>query len=515
MSLDSLQADLAPLDLSDAPPAGFQLASKIGVPMAEVSVISGDGGAGKSTAAQELAAIQANIAALNAARWEAGLFVDWTDFWLKDRSAPEWLFEDVLARGRGHSIYAKHGTGKSLFALWISMELVKSGHVVIYADYEMGADDLFDRLSDMGHGPETDLQRLRYLLLPDLQPLNSAGGAQEFGAILDEVQAGWPDRHVVAVIDTIGRAVVGEENSNDTILGFYRHTGMELRRRGVTWVRLDHAGHEGTHARGGSAKGDDVDVVWQLSPTDNGIELHADKRRMSWVPEKVALSLVTDPVLRYVPVAQSWPTGTYEAAEALDRLGVPLGESSRSAQDLLKGAGKGRRKQVVLAALKYRQTLAKGPETPREPPREPPFVAEMGTTPGTTTQIPSPYGAEPPPEPVGTTPAEPVGTTGSPHRGPSVPAPVSDPDGVTALPADTARESARMVGVPHHGSGTSGTGGAEDADEQLVGIILGALRDGSMSPDTDPGGDSPEVRAAFVEALRLMRGAPDSLATAP
>ena len=44
-------------------------------------------------------------------------FVDWGDFWGKDRTAPEWLYEDVLARGRGHAIYAKHGTGKSLFAL--------------------------------------------------------------------------------------------------------------------------------------------------------------------------------------------------------------------------------------------------------------------------------------------------------------------------------------------------------------------------------------------------------------
>lgn len=39
----------------------------------------------------------------------------------------------------------------------------------------------------------------------------------------------------------------------------------------------------------------------------------------------------------------------------------------------------------------------------------------------------------------------------------------------------------------------------------LVGILFDALQDGSMSPDTDPGDDSPDVRAAWVEALRLHR----------
>jgi len=289
-------------------------------------------------------------------------FIDWEDFWAKDRTEAEWALEDVLARGRGHSIYARHGTGKSLFTLWACIEMVKAGYVVIYADWEMGEDDLYERLSDMGYGPDTDFSRLRYLMIPDLAPLNTHEGGQQVGAMVDEVQLTWPECNVAVVIDTISRAVVGEENSNDTIQGFYRHTGIELKRRAVTWVRLDHAGHEGSHARGASAKGDDVDVVWKLTLTDDGIELKSDKRRMGWVPERVAFRIMTEPLLSYAKVDGSWPAGTHEVARLLDELRVPVDAGMRSAKTALSSAGKGRRGVVVTAAQRYRRSVLKARE---------------------------------------------------------------------------------------------------------------------------------------------------------
>jgi hypothetical protein len=55
------------------------------------------------------------------------------------------------------------------------------------------------------------------------------------------------------VIDTVSRAIDGEENSNDTWLN----------QLGIAMIRLDHSGKDETKGmRGGSAKSGDVDAVW-------------------------------------------------------------------------------------------------------------------------------------------------------------------------------------------------------------------------------------------------------------
>jgi len=360
-------------------------------------------------------------------------FIDWPEFWAKDRSEVEWVFEDVLARGRGHSFYAKHGTGKSLFSLWMCMEVVKSGGVVVYADWEMGEDDLYERLSDMGYGPSTGMGNLRYLMLPEIPPLDTQAGARAFGAVLDEVMAAFPGRSVTAIIDTISRAVEGEENSNDTIQAFYRFTGMELKRRETTWMRLDHAGHEGTHARGASGKGDDVDVIWRLVKTDDGVELLNEKRRMGWVPERVAFKMKESPYLHYEKSAGSWPAGTHDVARALDELGVSVDAGMRAAKKALAEAGNGRRGTVVEAAQRYRRSVRKARELERgnlpEPTRETP-PETLGDTLSRTTgrhqgdgwQEPHSNGAETPGRHRETPSASDEEAGGFPRRGNPAPA---------------------------------------------------------------------------------------------
>ena len=69
-----------------------------------------------------------------------------------------------------------------------------------------------------------------------------------------------------------------------------------LKQRGATWVRLDHAGKDLDRGqRGSSAKGDDVDVVWRLDMTDNGVTFHREAARMSWVPPSVDFVQLDDP----------------------------------------------------------------------------------------------------------------------------------------------------------------------------------------------------------------------------
>lgn len=357
----------------------------------------------------------------------APAFIDWAEFWARDRSEADWALEDILAMGRGHAMYAVHKTGKSLLSLWCAVEMVKAGHVVIYLDYEMTEEDVHERLSDMGYGPDTDLSRLRYALLPSLPPLDRAEGGAAVAQIVDSVMEAHPGRHLAVVIDTIGRAIAGEEDSNDTFRDFYRHTGLGLKQRGATWLRLDHAGKDASRGqRGASGKGDDVDVVWKLSATEGGYELKRELTRTSWIPERVVLKKVTEPFLHFERAAGAWPLGTIETATALTALGVDPQAPTRAASDALRDSGQGRRRTVVVAAQKYRR----GP----------------GTTPGTTPSGTGgnhagnhaaesrSHGAEPPPEPPGTTLPAPLGTTRGPYRGPGGPG-ASDEPVVVVVPA--------------------------------------------------------------------------------
>lgn len=96
----------------------------------------------------------------------------------------------------------------------------------------------------------------------------------------------------LVTFDTISRLLVGEENSNDTIRALEAHTGRRLKRRGIAVVRLDHFGKDDTKAaRGGSAKGDDVDLVWLMRPgaSPNSFRLTVDKQRQSWVPKTLTI----------------------------------------------------------------------------------------------------------------------------------------------------------------------------------------------------------------------------------
>ena len=282
-------------------------------------------------------------------------FIDWATFWTTDFEEAEWLYPDVLARGRGHVLYATHKEGKSLFCLSIAAELASGDQdvVCVYLDYEMTPVDLWERLSDMGYEGKV-ITRLRYALLPTLAPLDTAAGGDELDELLDGVEAEFPGHHIAVLIDTTGRAVTGKENEADTIRAFYNFTGIRLKRRGVTWARLDHAGYDQSHQRGSTAKGDDVDVIWRLTKSQTGIILHRDAARMPWVPERVVFDQTDDP-LTYVRSNNDWPEGTGEVANLLNRLKVPIDASTRTAQTALKTVGEGRRRAVVGAALRWRK----------------------------------------------------------------------------------------------------------------------------------------------------------------
>jgi len=287
----------------------------------------------------------------------ADLVIDWATAWDRDRNGPDWLVDNVLARGRGHALYAPHKVGKSLFMLWLAAEMATGPHpvAVLYLDYEMTLDDVLERLEDMGHGPDADLSRLAYWLLPTLPPLNTETGADVLDQLLDQLAETHPGHELAVVIDTTSRAVTGDENDASTIQAFYEHTGIRLKRRGVTFARLDHAGKDpGKGQRGSSAKGDDIDLCWKLTRTDSGITLARELTRINWAPERVSFDLRLDP-LRYDQAEQGYLAGTREVIDLLDALGVDPDARTGEAQAALRAAGTGRRRALVIDAQRARR----------------------------------------------------------------------------------------------------------------------------------------------------------------
>lgn len=304
--------------------------------------------------------------------WERhkGSLIDWDTFWQVDHTPEDWLVEPFLARGRQHSIYAPAKAGKSLFVLDVVARLATGGpcldqgagqpRKVLYLDMEMTPDDVRERLEDMGYGPETDLTNLYYQSLPALPPLDTPGGALE---VIELAQHYAVD---LVVVDTLSRVIAGGENDSDTMRAFYSHTGRPLKSAGISMLRLDHTGKDLERGqRGTSAKTDDVDVVWELTRRSKAnaggdltgpprFRLRATHRRMGWVPEHVDL-VQQDGPLRYEIDTDTWPAGTAEAAAALDRLGVALEATRRTAGAALRANDCGVRNDVLAAALRWRR----------------------------------------------------------------------------------------------------------------------------------------------------------------
>ncbi len=289
------------------------------------------------------------------------LLVDWPTFWTQEHGDAEWLAEPVIPAGRSTAIFAPGGTGKSLLSLWLAVNLATGRDPftgrrqdpidVLYLDYEMTADDLAERLEQMGHA-DADLEHLHYALLPSLPGLDEPDGGRAVVRLAEIVQAS------LVVIDTFGRAVHGDENDADTVRAWYRWTGLHLKHAGRAFVRIDHAGKDlAKGQRGTSAKNDDVDIVWQMTSRDNNaFDLVAKKRRMGWVPETVAVTLEdTDELHFSLTNGPSWPAGTAAVAADLDRLGVPVETTRKAARTALRDADIGCRNNVLGAAIRYRR----------------------------------------------------------------------------------------------------------------------------------------------------------------
>lgn len=364
--------------LEDAPPASAagQLAERLGrlrrlrrlqhaAVEAALAAQSGDA----DEAARRLTHALAHDQAITSDGGVAASLVDWSTFWTKDRSETEWALDPLWPRGRAINQYAPRGLGKSEFTLYCAAGLATGQALlgqpegdpltVVYLDLEMGEDDLYDRLDGFGYGPESDLSHLWYYVLPTLPPLNTAAG----GSALMDIRA-THDADLV-IVDTLARVATGEENSNDTWIGLGTHTLLRLRAEGTTSVWLGHAGKDLERGeRGGSAKGDAVDCIWEQSRGDGGtVRFVNKKRRSGWVPETVGMRRTErHGTLRYELVEDVYPTGTGGAVEHLDVLDAPDSITNRAARALLKEHGISTPNDALAAAVKWRKRRPAGEE---------------------------------------------------------------------------------------------------------------------------------------------------------
>jgi hypothetical protein len=225
---------------------------------------------------------------------------------------------------------------------------------VLYVDFENDPrGDIRTRLEAMDVRPE-HLDNLCYLSFPAIAKLDTQLGGYQL------ITAAQGYDCEVVVIDTVSRAVMGEENANDTWLAFYRNTGMHLKSLGIACIRLDHTGKDRAKGmRGGSAKYGDVDAVWKLDMiSEDTLTLECTDHRMP-IPEKfLAISRQAFP-LRHIVTGTHWADALDAQAiridQMLDALGVSTHTSVRDCGQRLREAGEKVSNDALSRAVKARK----------------------------------------------------------------------------------------------------------------------------------------------------------------
>lgn len=290
--------------------------------------------------------------------------LDWFALW-EDESGEDWILEPLIAARRGVALFSPPKVGKSLLALEIAVGISRGtrtlgampdrAHRLLYVDHENDpVGDVRTRLEDMGYGPE-DLDNLFYLSYPKMAPLDTRHGAEELVAVAQAYDCD------IVVIDTISRAVAGEENDNNTWLSLYRLTGLALKQAGIAVLRLDHTGKDQEKGmRGGSAKYGDLDAVWKLTKeAEDTYKLTCTDKRMRLTETELVVTREIDP-LRHKVEGGGWMAAAdarfNELVSRLAELNVPKDAGRNVARAALKTAGVKATNSDLENAIRHRKT---------------------------------------------------------------------------------------------------------------------------------------------------------------
>lgn len=306
----------------------------------------------------------------------------------------DWLLPGVVARDSYVSLSAAPGTGKSILsrAIAVDASLGRSATDpserfdsvrVVYLDAENGEGWWRDGLNDMT--APLDLPNLAVVCYPEVAGLDTAKGAREFHALIDDIERDRLDGVVdLVVLDTVSRFIAGGENDADTWSQFYRLAIQPLRDRKVAVLRLDHLGKDADRGpRGSSHKLSDVDADFRLTtlrPGSDDLVLTLGKRRRHYFTQTMNLRRLDGP-LRHEPatnvLALSLRTASgalvpadddvSELVAELDRLGVAstLGRDGARTAHQAAGGMIQAKNAVWAAAVKFRKTrLEQGGQQP-------------------------------------------------------------------------------------------------------------------------------------------------------
>lgn len=202
------------------------------------------------------------------------------------------LLEGILYEARIHSIASHPATGKTLLALWIAVQIMKQGRLVLYIDAENGPKLIAERLQELG----VDLDTLDELF--HYYPAEVALDRESLSRLATTVKQAEP---ALVVFDSFADllSIAGlEENSNDDCTRWMRVVAQPVKDAGVAVLVLDHVPKSGKGPRGGGSKRAKVDVQWNLEVTQHfdrertgEIELKHDKDRECWLPKIVRFSV--------------------------------------------------------------------------------------------------------------------------------------------------------------------------------------------------------------------------------
>lgn len=295
---------------------------------------------------------------------ELAHLVNWPEFWTQTHADENWIAWPLIPEGRTIALYAPAKAGKSTVVLAVAVAAATGQaplahstdtydpQPILYLDYEMTPADLYERLTELGYGADTDLTNLHYALLPSIPPLDTAEGAEHVINLALELGV------KAVIVDTFGRAVAGDENDADTVRHFYRHTGQVLKHHGIACLRTDHSGKDlDKGQRGSSAKNDDVDVVFRLSRAQNGVVLTRTHSRISWAPERTEIARIEhDHGVSYeIAPRKQYPDGTAPLANLLDELELPADITVAKAGAALREAGHRASNEKLRAAIQMRR----------------------------------------------------------------------------------------------------------------------------------------------------------------
>ena len=306
---------------------------------------------------------------------------------------PPALVAGFWPAGASISIAGAAGSCKSYLALYMAANLALGREIlgtpaappktVLYIDLEMDVWALDERLEAFGiTNDELPAHRFIYS-----NPIHDYALDQDDGAIalIALVEAYGIE---VVVFDTMSKIVAGDENDNNTYQALHNKTANLLKHRGVSVCWLDHVGHLNTgtgtksgHARGASAKSQNVDVPMILTATgsegEKRLTLTKLKNRYPGIgPVKTVLQERNDNGRSWLEVQapDDEPLAVKMAAVTilelcLGNLAAAARLTNKTAKALLREHDRGLANATIAAAL--RELKARHKTQPADVPAEP------------------------------------------------------------------------------------------------------------------------------------------------